>query len=290
MARLWKVVSIAVLVVAWWVIVRRPEAPAAKPAPPPVPAAKPAPVVAPAPVAIAPVVDAGVVVAAVPVDAAPVQTVSDRVWSAKMMVSPDGKQIFLPVSHSDGARGSANLEYTVMNRAGKTIKHLMVQAIGELDTMNPSPAETAKIARREKAAAAMLDELVAAGFTSAPLVDITYKEEPNSDSRSHAELVRAGEHAPALTIDLIGTGGFTIKPPDHAPITRRDPAWANEPTRAEQRAMDKAAEAGTIHCFNPGFLRGATVDLSHRLALVEIGYRGNDSCWEGDDARVLVAW
>jgi hypothetical protein len=163
----------------------------------------------------------------------------------------------------------------------------VIQTIDEFTGIDGPPS--AKVQHQEQLAAAMLDELAAAGFSDKPIVEIAWKESAN-DARDHAELVREGETKPSLTIDMNEAGTVTVKPPGHAPITRRDPTWASKPTRAEQREMDKAANAGEIHCFNPGFLRGAMVDLSHRFALIDIGYRGNDSCWEGSDSQVLITW
>jgi len=39
-----------------------------------------------------------------------------------------------------------------------------------------------------------------------------------------------------------------------------------------------------------GIWRGALVDLGRRVAIVTIGYHGNDSCWEGPDEETVVAW
>jgi len=316
-----KVLIIAVLVAVWCVaMVRRCGATdrAASPAAAALPvtraAAAPAPVAAAAPVAPTPVAptaaaapDAGIdaaaaaptPVAADPADAADAaDPVRDRVWAAKLMVSSDGKQIFHPWSSSDGARGSPNLTFDILDRAGKRVRHLAV-----LDVDQPTgddsraPEVLAKVKAQERAAAAMLDELVHAGWATPALIEVTAAELTDAEVeaahgaatfRHHAELVVDGKRQ--LTIDLTPAGTLTVKPAGHAAITRHDASWRSKPTAAQQREIQKQWDAGNNGCYNAAYLGGATVDLTHRFALVEIPYHGSDSCWEGDPSRVLITW
>lgn len=93
-----------------------------------------------------------------------------------------------------------------------------------------------------------------------------------------------------MTIELSPTGRLSLTPAGHAEIVRNNPAWRFEPTADEARELGKSSEDGKVRCYNPAMLRSASIDLPHRVALVVVGYRGNDSCWEPNDDHVVVTW
>lgn len=258
-------------------------------------------VVAAKPVAVA--IDAGVA----PPDAAPdasvdaavaaapepsADPVHDRVWAAHPLISPDAQQLFMALQDSDGARGEPNLRYEVWNRAGKTVRTLEIKSVDQWDG---DPGTVAKVRAGERRAAAMLDELAAAGWKPPVFAEATDAgPEPRTDryEKYALELRVDGEATPSVTIALTNRL-LEVTPRGHAPLRRRGAGLELTPSAEKQRRMDRAAEQGKDGgdaCFNPAFLRGARIDLAHRLALVDVGYHGNDTCWESGGGEVLFSW
>jgi hypothetical protein len=243
-----------------------------------------------APPDAAPGLDAAVAVAP-PADP-PADPVHDRVWTAQILLSPDATQILMPEQDPDGARGEPNLRYEVWNRAGKAIRTLEIKTV---DQWQGDPATLAQIHAAEQRAAAMLDELAAAGWKPPAFVDATDAgPEPRQDRYEKYQLeVRAeGEATPSVAIALTNRQ-LAVTPRGHAPLRQRGAGYELRPNPEKQRRMDAAYAAGKDSgdaCFNPAFLRGAKVDLAHRFALVDVGYHGNDTCWESGGGYVLFAW
>jgi hypothetical protein len=141
------------------------------------------------------------------------------------------------------------------------------------------------VAGQERAAATLLEELAHAGLQPLP----PDRFEHATDSR--LTYTTDGANRPAVTVELSPTGTLTFTPPGHRPLVRRSSYWRSVPTAQEEaRAIQQASDAGRVGCYNPAWLRGAQVDLRRRVAVVTIGYRGNDTCWESDDAYLVLAW
>jgi len=237
----------------------------------------------------APGVDAAVAIAP---GEPPPDPVRDRVWAASFLMSPDAKQLLVPVTDDDGARGTPNLHFEIWNRRGKVVRSQVVQTIDQFTYDQPSSPE---VRAQELRAAALLDELAAAGWTSPPFADAKVPE----TSQAHGgydnlslELRAEGEATPSVAIELTDRE-LAVTPRGHAPIRQRGEGLAIVPSPAQQRRIDRAFAAGKDSgdaCFNATYLRGAKIDLAHHLALVDVAYQGNDTCWEPSGGYLLFAW
>ena len=211
--------------------------------------------------------------------------VHDLVWSAIAGVTDDGSQIFVPIWTSDGARGGEGLVFHLRDRKGRLLRELVVADVEENMEPAPSPGERTRRAAREAAAVELLAELQRKKLH--PLDFGRLAEPPDV---AHASYRASGDHAPSITFALSPDGTLTVTPSGHGPITRRDPSWRTAPTAEERRAMEARWNDGKEACFNPAVLRVPEVDLARRIALVRIGYHGNDTCWEPSDTYTVVTW
>lgn len=208
---------------------------------------------------------------------------ADPVWGAVPSVTADGNQIFVPYRGADGARGEANLSFDVWDRRGKLVRGQIVQSTEQWDTEGDAQVRRA-VEEQHRAAATLLEELARAGLQPLP----PDRFEHVSDARLTYTV--NGADRPAVAIELSPTGTLTFTPAGHPSIVRRSRYWRSVPTAQEARALQQAWDAGRDGCYNPALLRGAQVDLQRRVAVVTIGYRGNDTCWESDDAYIVLAW
>lgn len=240
------------------VIVVAPTPPSPPPPPPPAPVPPPEPVSPPEPISI---------------------TSADDRWSAPS-ITTDGSRIVVPWSGEDGARGAENLAIAVFDHAGRVRKQQVVETAGQCRGPECSPDVEAQVAQQIAAAKRMLDE----ELRDKPLHAMVHVNR-NPESEAEAQLVVEG-----LTVDLSPTGTLTIKPHGHAPVSRHDDAWRSEPTAARARELQVALDRGDVPCFNAARLGDAWIDLPRRAVVIQISYRGNDSCWEPDSVPVVMTW
>jgi hypothetical protein len=162
----------------------------------------------------------------------------------------------------------------------------MEQDLGEGGT----PEVRAQVKAQEVAAGKLLDALERKGLSSKDLLPAVVAEPDSSSFPHRAAYTQEGESAPSVTFDLSPTGTLTVKPRGRAAVTRHNAAWRSVPTPAQARRIQESLNKGENGCYNPALLRGALVDLGRRIAIVTIGYHGNDTCWEGPDEETVVAW
>jgi hypothetical protein len=195
-------------------------------------------------------------------------------------ITKDGTTIIVPFNLDDGARGWTGLRLDVVGRNGKATKSLPIIEWGE-DPAAPTAKSLARDSKRLIAANAFLDDLDRRKQLQ-PMTVITY-----TDESTHTHVVSATEGV-AFVADLSPTGTLTLTPPGHAPVVRHDRAWRTQPSSADKRRIE--ADPKGIACFNARRLSRIAVDLPRRAAVIDLGYDGNDSCWEPSHDYVVVTW
>jgi hypothetical protein len=198
--------------------------------------------------------------AAAPIDAAPPDAgdPTEHLFGQAPMATRDGKLVLVKVVDDDGARGQPNLTLELRDRNNHTVDRVVVLGLGE----EPDDATRAK-----RAAAA--DKLIAS-HDFVPLIELVADEHTaNQFSGSGMTIHWEHEH---FTFEL---GGKRV-------LDRAVPQkWRGG------SYFDKGAD---LTCTNPDFLRGVYVAPETRLAVVDVAYRGNDTCWEPTGSVQVVTW
>jgi hypothetical protein len=222
------------------------------------PAAKQAPPSRPAVqiVVDAAIVDAMHVVAPAAVVEPPAAVVDplEKYFLLGPMATRDGKRVLIPVSDDDSARALPNLTLEVRDRSDKVIERVVLLALEEeLDDKQ----------RTERAAAA---ERLLAKHELEPLM-------PNGNDSDHFAV------GTSITWQR---GRFSISYASDVLVERAIPMKWRGTTYYDKREG--------ITCKNPDFLNNAWFNVSARIAVVEVAYRGNDTCWAPSRQRHVVAW
>lgn len=210
-----------------------------------------------------------------------------RLWAIVPSATDDGATIIVPAQGTDGARGRPNLSFAVWNRR-KFLRSVIVQTVfqcrhsTDLDSEQCTPAEDAEVLRQERKAAKFVDAL-----TLRPLIALV--RDPNSIGDKRALYMTTEGQPPVLTVELSATGTLSIHPQGQAVIRRSDHSWRTEPSAADKRRFARSTRDGDA-CFNPGWIGDAWIDLARRIAVVEIRFRGNDTCWEDGPDHTVVTW
>lgn len=205
-------------------------------------------------------------------------------WSAAPSVTSDGSRIFVPSGGSGGARYMPSLRFDVWDRSGRNVQRLVVVGDDQCPDGECPPTAAAQLKAQQVAATKLLADLERKGLH--PLA----AGSAGDGDRTHAWYTAEGDREPSLTIDLSPGGTLTIKPRGHAAIQRHKAAWRTTPSPAQARRLQAELAQGKDACFNPAELGVPLVDLARRVAVVSIGYRGNDTCWESGGEFTLVTW
>jgi hypothetical protein len=292
--RRWRYPAVAVLVAIWVIAVWRSRNPSAQPAAagPVAPLPRIAAPVAPPPAPVEPAVTAPLPAVpstatepAGPTAAAAVESTrftNNPLWSAVPSVTSDGSLIFVPYSDNTSARWTPNLRFDVWNRSARNLQRLVLVGADQCPDGDCPPAAAPQLQAQQVAATKLLADLQRKGLH--PL------SEGSAGDGTHAGYTAEGDHEPSLTIDLAPHGTVTITPRGHAPILRHDAAWRTVPTPEQRRRLDAEIAQGKNGCFHAAMLRAPLVDLVRRVAVVGIGYRGNDTCWESGGDYIIVTW
>jgi hypothetical protein len=177
-------------------------------------------------------------------------------------VAADGSEVVIADRAADGARGEPNLTVEAIDRHDKHVK--------TIDVLEPDAKFVP--AKLEAANRWLGDEHQARDLRPLETSEIASDQE--------------GQEATQWTVTK---EDIVLQLRDNARLTVRGPGK----TYVDRVMSDW--EAGVSHrpdmdCSNPLFLENAWLDVPHRLALVLIGYHGNDTCWEPDSALHVVSW
>jgi len=189
-------------------------------------------------------------------------------------VSRDGSRVLLAIQDGDGGRGYPNLRLELRDRGDKIVATEVVLGVEEGEGYLDEPAVRAKVAPRIKAANVWLGEQHRA-LAFVPLDTLHVTADPDY-GRPGQHVATAGD----ITLDWNGAR-LQIAEAGATVVERQTPGdWHAEPRDF----------GGGFTCSNDALLAAAAVDLAHRIAVVDVGYTGTDSCWEPNDQHHVVAW
>jgi len=173
------------------------------------------------------------------------------------MATRDGKLVLVKVIDDDGARGMPNLALELRDRTDRTVQRLVVLALDE-------EVDAATVARRAAAA----DSLIA----------------------SH-QLVPLDELARTSDEDEFAGAGMTVHwAHEHFAFTLNGKRVLDRPVPVKWRGTSYFDKGADLTCNNPDFLRGVAASPTNRLAVVDVAYKGNDTCWEPSGSVHVVTW
>lgn len=204
------------------------------------------------------------VIAAAPVDAAVALPDAPDAFLAlferpAVHITKDGALVLLAVVDDDGARGEPNLVFEVRDRKDKTIERVVVL---ELDKPEPDAAEKA----RRVAAAEKL-------FASREWIEMTAMTR-SADREEHFE----------------GNGTTIDWKSERIKIARAGKKVVDRAVPTAWRGGSYFLKAEDLTCSNADFLASAYVAGEHPLVVVDVAYRGNDTCWEPTSTLHVVSW
>jgi len=222
----------------------------------PAPAATPGSAAAPAPPADA----ARAIDATAPIDATPDagDPTAHLFEVSEAMATRDGKLVLLKVIDSDGARGAPNLAFELRDRNDRLVERVEVISLDEA-------ADSATLARHAAAA----DKLIA-DHDLVPLEGLAN----DSDVEGH----------------FAGLDMTVVWEHERYTFTRQGAKLFTRPVPKAWRGRSFFSKVDDLTCNNPDFLRAVSVAPNHRLAVVDVGYKGNDTCWEPTDQVHVVTW
>jgi hypothetical protein len=186
---------------------------------------------------------------------------------SEVMTTADGAFVLERVADDTGARGDATLGFELHDRKDHLIgKRIMVLA---LDEAPDDPTRPARIAEAGSLIAS--HDFIAMTALS--------RAEVSDDGEHYAEHEQYGDSGTTvewrndrLAISVVG----------RPLVDRKVPASWYVPSY-----FDKGAD---LTCSNPPYLGGAYVGpASAKLVVVEVAYRGNDTCWEPGPKLHVVA-
>jgi hypothetical protein len=170
------------------------------------------------------------------------------------MATRDGKHALIPVSDDDGARALPNLTLELRDRSDKVVDRVVVLALEE------------ELDDKQRALRAAAAERLLAKHELEPLM-------PNGMD---------ADHFSAGTSIAWQRGRFSISYANEVLVERAVPVRWRGTTYYDKREG--------ITCKNPDFLNNAWFNVNARIAVVEVAYRGNDTCWAPSRQRHVVAW
>ncbi|MGE5182233.1 MAG: hypothetical protein ACM31C_09230 [Acidobacteriota bacterium] len=196
-------------------------------------------------------------------------------------VAKGGELAVVAVEDSDAGRGFPNLRVEVRDRSDRVVETLPVMVSNEFERLVPDAQHaTPELAKRIAAANGRL----AALHDAHDLVPLQPLEVMKSDDDPH--LARGDD----LFVEwlgnrlLVGRQPAADAPVQHLASRDGTPWLAVQGRRCPQCPP----------CENPAYLAGAYhADVANTfmpVVVVEIGYRGTDTCWEPGHQWHVVAW
>lgn len=207
---------------------------------------------------------------------APVVQWKDSSFAADTLpaVARAGEITVLAIRESDAGRGYPNLRIEVRDRADKVIQTIPVMTSNEFETLAPDGTPGPALRTRIDTANAELAKLH--GVHDLVPMHALEVQDPHDNgprhfaigdgfdvdwSKDHLHVFHHNTDRSFLTLD---GSRWLVK--DHKPCPNCD------------------------LCENPAFLAGVYHATSINVLVVEIGYKGTDTCWEPGDQLHVVAW
>jgi hypothetical protein len=211
-----------------------------------------------------------------PAGPAPRLSVEESIFETSRLpaVTADGAAVLLGIQDHDGARGFLNYRFELRDRGGAKLAEHVVLTTEEAYAMDESSGEVPLLQRRIADANRWLEQQHAQRrFTPLTPLEVEPGEEIASSFRA------------------TGPGGVLLEwRQNRLKLTQAQRPLLDRATPETWLAQDRERPGGHGACHNPAFLSQAAVSLSHKLALVVVGFGGTDTCWEPEPGYHVVAW
>jgi hypothetical protein len=208
---------------------------------------------------------------AAPIPTGPAPTVDwakDGHTTGLPAIAADGSVVVMGIIDRDGARGFPNFVLVVKDRNDATTTTTWVLKADESEKLVTESGPTPELAARIAAANRQLADLHG-NHALVPIAQLAVD----------GERVATGQ---GLTV------GFTERT---VAVTRNNSEVLTKPTPAGWLAKDgKMCPTCTEICHNPAFLAGAWASAERSVAILEVSYKGTDTCWEPASEYHVVAW
>jgi len=186
-------------------------------------------------------------------------------------VAVAGEVVVVAIRESDGGRGFPNLRLEVRDRADKPIQTIAVLNSNDYEALAPDGTPNAELTRRIAAANRELVHL----HDLHDLVSMHGLEIQKADDPHLA----IGD---GLDVDFNVDHVHIFRHNSDRPVFVRDArAWL---------VKEHAPCKGCGMCQNPAFLRAVYHAAALSVVVVQLSYRGTDTCWEPSDQLHVVAW
>jgi hypothetical protein len=177
----------------------------------------------------------------------------------RAMMTRDGAFVLLYVIDADGARGQPNLALEIRDRKDRTLERVVVLGVEEAELDAPTRATRAAAAQKLIASRAF----VALGeLEGAP------------DDAAHFE----------------GAGIAIDWSREHMTITQDGKRVVDRAVPAKWRGGSYYNKVEDLRCENPDFLAGAYAVSGVPILVVDVAYRGTDTCWEPTAQLHVLSW
>jgi hypothetical protein len=190
-------------------------------------------------------------------------------------VAHAGEVVVVPIVHGDGGRGYANLAIEMRTPDDKVVQTIPVMTSNEYEKLvpdgtTPSPELVKRIADANAELTKLHGIHLLDPLTPIAMGDPQDVDDPHLASDSRLEVEWRGNHLRVT------------------PHTRTVPVVDRDGTPWLARDHEPCAGCGVCH--NEAFLSKVYRSESAKLVVVEIGYRGTDSCWEPGSELHVVTW
>lgn len=217
------------------------------------------------------------------------QATSDGDFSGDFVItgapglSADGSRVLLAKRGEDGARGAPNLALEVRDRDDRQLAHLVVMTPEQGEAYGGGAETPAAPPDLGPANAWIAGEHAKANFAPMTATDAVEGTETEAQEQ-------AGEVPPRLA--TVGALVVSFDEGAHLIITDGGKPVLDRTMSAWQPPSYPMYEGAgpDEQCFNPVYLQRVYVDAAHHLAVLEVAFRGTDTCWEPDDEFHVVTW
>ncbi|HVV84250.1 MAG TPA: hypothetical protein VHE35_14355 [Kofleriaceae bacterium] len=190
-------------------------------------------------------------------------------------VSDDGSRVLVGWEQGDGGRGYPNLRLVVLDRGDQTLETRVV-----LDADQVDDGATVDVAPHDQYLADSNAKLRWRALAPAPVEQVAESEPEAEGPYPTRQTATLGD----VTIRFDDGGHLVIEQDGKPVVDKVESGWL-----VASHPMYDGAGPDEV-CSNPIFLDSAWVDAARRLAVVDVEYRGNDSCWEPTGVYHVVTW
>lgn len=195
-------------------------------------------------------------------------------WTGLPAVARGGELVVVPITGGDAGRGYPNLRLEVHDRSDRTVQAIDVLTSNEFEQLAPAGVATPALDKRIADANTELARLH--GIHDLVAMHPLELQKPADGAAQHLAI------GDGLDVDW-DTDHLHVLPHDtDHPLTVLDGrAWLVK----DHQACPKCPP-----CENPAFLDAAYHATGVNVLVVQIGYRGTDTCWEPADQMHVATW